>query len=122
MNLIHRFLVRLGDEPLPDEVARLKSLAPHEFDIARAKHLKRRAWPKENMVVGSLFLIAMFGAPICLIKGLAQGDMDYVAAAGFWFLVAFAAYSYLAIAAGYWREHRAIIFEERNRYGKSSFS
>lgn len=66
-------------------------------------------------------MLSLLGAPACPILGLIKDDNVLLASSIFWLIVGLVLFSYLALAARYWREHRAIISEELRRYGHASF-
>jgi hypothetical protein len=102
-------------------MARFNGLSEEQFEAARTKHLGRSAWPKESDNVQVLFGLSLIAAPASLIAGLVQSEIAYAAIAAVWSLASAGAYAYLVACAGYWREHRLIIWEEVRRFGSPTF-
>lgn len=117
-----RVFAPLEHEPLPQDLKKLSCLNHAEFEKTRADHMKRKAWPDEPTGVGVALLLSFLGVPACLFNALIAKDPAYLFAAVFWLVVGLVSYGYLALAAGYWREHRAIMQEEQRRSGRCSFS
>jgi hypothetical protein len=121
MKLLRRAADLLEHEPIEGELVRLKLLDEAAFQAARARHLARRPMPARTDTAGVTLVLSLLGAPTCLVLGLIKGDSVLLVTSVFWMIVGLVLFSYLVLAAKYWREHRAIISEELRRYGSASF-
>ena len=94
---------------IQSEFVHLMLLDDAAFQTARTRHLARRPTSARTDNAGVAFVLSLFGAPTCLLLGLIKDDSVLMASSIFWLIVGFVLFSYLAFAARYWREHRAII-------------
>lgn len=121
MRLLRRVDAMIDHTPIEGEFLRLKLIDDVEFQSARARHLARRPMPKRADNAGVFFVVGLLGFPVQLISGLIKDDSVLMASAIFWLIVGLVSFSYLAVAAKFWREHHAIRSEELRRYGHTTF-